>query len=314
MMRYKLITNAALAIAALVATPALRLAAAAELVIYDCRVKLEDDIKVPSPEAGVLIQLAVKEGSQVRQGEVLGKIYDDEVQMQKKAAEYALGAAYKAATDDIQFRYAQKSAAVAEKAYQSMMAANDKVDKAIAEIEIDKAKLEWEAAILSAEKAQHDQALAKFEYHQKKAERDAADLAIGRRSILAPFDGEVVTIYRHQDEWVSPGDAIMRLVRLDTMLVDGEVELAAYDPQEIDGCDVTVEVELARGRKEQATGRITYVSSMVRLTGNYSYIVRAEVANRQEHGSWLLRDGMTAKMTIHLNTARAESIDVSRKP
>jgi multidrug efflux pump subunit AcrA (membrane-fusion protein) len=314
MKRYQFITSAILAFAVFVAVPALRTTAAAELVIYDCRVKLDEDINVPAPEAGVLVQLAVKEGSQVRRGEVLGKIYDDEVQMQKKAAEYALGAAYKSATDDIQFRYAQKSAAVAEKAYQSMIQANDKVDKAIAQIEIDKAKLEWEAAILSAEKAQHDQALAKFEYHQKKAERDASDLAIGRRSILAPFDGEVVTIYRHQDEWVSPGDAILRLVRLDTMLVDGEVELSAYDPSEIEGSDVTVEVELARGRKEQATGRITYVSSMVRLTGNYSYIVRAEVANRQDHGSWLLRDGMTAKMTIHLNTVRAESLDVSRRP
>ena len=58
---------------------------------------------------------------------------------------------------------------------------------------------------------------------------------------------------------------------------------------------------MAHGRKEQVTGRITYVSSLVRLDGRY--IVRAEVANRQEHGRWLLRDGMTATMTIHLNTA-----------
>ena len=153
---------------------------------------------------------------------MLGKIYDDEVQMQKKAAEYALGAAYKSATDDIQFRYAQKSADVAEKAYEiDGRNRTTRSPKRSPKSTSDKAKLEWEAAILSAEKAKHDQALAKFEYHQKKAERDAADLAMKRRTILAPFDGEVVTIYRHQDEWVSPGDSILRLVRLDTMLVEG---------------------------------------------------------------------------------------------
>jgi membrane fusion protein, multidrug efflux system len=297
-------------IALLVAAPGLSWAAAADPVIGDCLVKLDEDIKVPAPEAGVLVLLSVKEGSQVHKGEVLAKIYDEEVQMQKQAAEYALGAAYKSATDDIQYRYAQKSADVAEKAYETMVQSNNTVAKAVADIDVRKAKLEWEAAVLSAEKAQHDQALAKFEYHQKKAERDAADLAIKRRTILAPFDGEVVTIYRHQDEWVSPGDAILRLVRLDTMLVEGAVELSAYDPHEIAGCDVTVEVEIARGRKEQLTGRVTYVSSMVRLDGRY--IVRAEVANRQEYGRWLLRDGMTAKMTIQLNTAGQGALDVSR--
>jgi multidrug efflux pump subunit AcrA (membrane-fusion protein) len=310
MMRNSLVSNAVLGVAMLVAGPLLRTAVAEDPVLYGCMVKLDEDVKVPAPEAGVLVQLTVKEGSQVRKGDVLGKIYDEEVQMQKKAAEYALGAAYKAATDDIQFRYAQKSADVAEKAYETMVQSNNTVAKAVADIDVRKAKLEWEAAILSAEKAQHDQALAVFEYHKKKAERDAAELAIQRRTIIAPFDGEVVTIFRHEDEWVSPGDAILRLVRLDTMLVEGAVEFSAYDPHEINGADVTVEVEMARGRKEQVTGRITYVSSMVRLDGRY--IVRAEVANRQEHGRWLLRDGMTAKMTIRLNTAGAGALDVSR--
>ncbi|MEX2091579.1 MAG: HlyD family efflux transporter periplasmic adaptor subunit [Pirellulales bacterium] len=312
MTRCTLFSYTALAIAMLVGGPVLRPAAAADPVLYGCLVKLEEDIKLPSPEAGVLVQLSVKEGSQVRQGEVLGKIYDEEVQIQKKAAEYALGAAYKSATDDVQIRYAEKSAAVAEKNYEVMIESNQSVAKAVAEIEVRKAKLEWDASVLSAEKALHDQALAKFEYHQKKAERDAAQLAIGRRTILAPFDGEVVTIYRHQDEWVSPGDAILRLVRLDTMLVEGAIELSTYDPHEVNGCDVTVEVEMARGRKEQATGRITQVSSLVRLDGRY--IVRAEVANRQEHGRWLLRDGMAATMTIRLNSAGAGEMDVSRTP
>lgn len=312
MMRYTHVSNAALAVAMLLFGLGLRPAVADDPVLYGCLVKLEEDVKVPAPEAGVLVELSVKEGSQVSKGQVLGKIYDQEVQIQKKAAEYALGAAHKSATDDIQFRYAQKSADVAEKAWETMVKSNETVAKAVADIDVRKAKLEWEAAILSAEKAKHDQALATFEYHQKKAEWNAADLAMKRRTILAPFDGEVVTIYRHQDEWVSPGDSILRLVSLGTMLVEGRVALSDYDPQEVSGCEVTLEVEMARGRKEQFSGRITYVSPMVRLTDAYD--VRAEVSNRQEHGRWLLRDGVTAKMTIHLNTAAAGSLGATATP
>jgi multidrug efflux pump subunit AcrA (membrane-fusion protein) len=82
------LTSAVLLLAAVSFAPASRAAAANDPLIYDCLVQFEDHIKVPAPEAGVLVQLAVKEGSQVRQGEVLAKIYDDEVQTQKKAAEY----------------------------------------------------------------------------------------------------------------------------------------------------------------------------------------------------------------------------------
>ena len=312
MMRHSILSSATEMLLVLAGGPLLQPALAEDPTLSGCMVRLDEDVKVPAPEAGVLVLLSVKEGSQVRKGEVMGKIYDEEVQMQKKAAEYALGAAYKSATDDIQYRYAQKSADVAKKAYEAMLESNQSAAKSVPEVEVRKGKLEWEAAILSAEKAQFDQGLAKFEYHQKKAERDAAELAIGRRTILAPFDGDVTTIYRHQDEWVSPGDPILRLVRLDTMLVEGALEQSAYDPHEVGGCDVVVEVDMARGRKERFTGRITYVSSLVRI--DRRYIVRAEVANRQEHGRWLLRDGMTATMTIRLSTAGADAHDVSRTP
>ena len=302
----------ALALAIIVGGLSPRAAVADDPVISGCVVKLDEDIKLPAPEAGVLVLLSVKEGSQVRKGEVIGKIDDREVLIQREAAEHGLKAAYKAATDDVQIRYAKKSAAVAEKNYEVMIESNKSAAKAVPMIEVLKAKLEWDASILSAEKALHDQGLAVHEYNKKLAERDAADLAIKRRSILAPFDGEVVTLYRHQDEWVSPGDPIVRLVRLDTMLVEGPVEMASYDPHEVMGAEVVVNVDMAHGRKEQFTGRIIYVSSLVRLDGRY--IVRAEVPNREEYGRWILRDGMTATMTIRTNTAGNAALDVSRTP
>jgi hypothetical protein len=107
------------------------------------------------------------------------------------------------------------------------------------------------------------------------------------------------------------GDWILRLVRLDAMYVAGALDRSLYDPHEVVNCNVTIEVEMARGRKEKVEGRITYVSSEVR--GDKKFLVRAEVPNRQEHGRWLLADGMKATMTIHLNTGGAPAADVSRR-
>jgi multidrug resistance efflux pump len=153
---------------------------------------------------------------------------------------------------------------------------------------------------LAIEKSYHDQELAQFEALTKQAEYDAANLAIQRRTIIAPFDGVVEEIKRKQDEWVQPGDTILTLLRLDTLHVDAAVKQSQFDAAEIQGCDVAMEVELARGRKTTVRGKIVKVSNLVRSDGVYN--IRAEVANMQEHGTWLVRDGLPATLTIHLGT------------
>jgi multidrug resistance efflux pump len=163
---------------------------------------------------------------------------------------------------------------------------------------------------LGGEKARKEQEIAKYEAHMKKAELELAELAIQRRNIVAPFDGVVEEMSRKQDEWVNPGDSILRLFRMDLMQVEGAVDQTKYDPHELQGCKVTVEVQMARGRKEIVEGQITKVSSVIRGDGFYN--VRAEVANKQEHGGWMLRDGLPATMTIHLGTGGTAAAGVSQ--
>ncbi len=281
-------------------------------VLTGCIVKLQNDIKLPAKEPGVLVQLSVDEGSQVRAGDVIGKIDDSEPRMQKQVANYALSAAVKRYRDDVEIRFQKAAADVAEAEHEVLLEANRKAEGAVSQSDIRRAKLEHTKAVLGIEKTLHDQELAKYEAFTKKAELEATDLAIERRAIHAPFDGEVVALYQHQDEWVSPGDPIVRLVRLDTMHVEGAVDQKSYDPHEVRDCDVTIEVEMARGRKMSFPGRIKSVSPLIDHRGTYR--VRAEVVNRQENGRWLLRDGLTATMTIHLGTGGASAPDVSRAP
>lgn len=264
------------------------------------RVAVADQIKLPGREPGVLVQLTVKEGSFVRAGQVIGRIDDSEPQMKKASATAEYAGAYKRWTDDVEIRYAKAQALVAEAKYEQLVAANKITDKSVAQVDLNEAKLEWDHFKLAIEKSRHDQELAQFEALSKKAELDAANLAIERRIIKAPFDGVIEEIKRKQEEWVQPGDTILTLLRLDTMYVEGPVNQKEFDPSEVQGCDVGVEVQLARQRKMTVRGRIIKVSTQVRNHG--VYYVRAEVANQKENGNWVLRDGLPASMTIHLGT------------
>ena len=273
-------------------------------------VKVADEIKLPAKEAGVLVQLGVQEGNLIRSGQVIGKIDDSQPQMQKKAAAAAYQGAYNRWKEDVEIRFAEAQAAVAQADYEQMVESNKIAAKSITDTEVRGKKLEWDKDVLGAEKSRHDQVIAKFEALNKQAELDAAELAIQRRVIIAPFDGVVEEIKRHQEEWVQPGDTILTLLRMDSMHVEGAIEQSKYDPHEVTNCAATVEVEMARGRKATFQGRIIKVSSVVRSDGVYN--VRAEIANQQEHGNWLLRDGMPASMTIHLGTGAAGATGVSR--
>jgi multidrug efflux pump subunit AcrA (membrane-fusion protein) len=278
--------------------------------VVDGVVRVSDHVKLPAREAGVLIHLGVKEGSQVRAGQQIGKIDDREILEQMKAADYALRSAKKKYEDDVDIRYSDAGAAVAKADYEIMQAAINLVEKSITEVDLRRAKLEWDKMTLAAEKARKERELVLLEAYTKQSELQLAKLALERRSIMAPFDGVVEEVARKQDEWVNPGDPILRLFRLDMMQVEGAVDQKLFDPHELQNCKVTVEVQMARGRKETIEGRITKISSIVRGDGMFG--VRAEVPNRQEYGSWLLRDGLPATMRIHLGTGGAAAAGVSK--
>jgi multidrug efflux pump subunit AcrA (membrane-fusion protein) len=274
-------------------------------------VKAAGQVKLSAEESGVLVHLAVQEGDEVQKGQKIGQIDDREPQMQKKAANYQLEAAKKRYLDDVDIRFAEAAADVAKADYEMILEANRRAEQAIAQTEVRQAKLTWDKMILSIEKSRHEKELAKYEAYTKNAEVQAAELAIQRRVITAPVHGKVEDLSRKQNEWVNPGDVILKLFRLDTMHVEGAVAQSQYDPHELEGCEVTVDVEMARGRKETVRGRITKVSSIVRFDGMYN--VRAEVPNRQEHGSWMLRDGLPATMTIHLGTGGSAAATTARR-
>src|SRR5215210_3135135 len=126
-------------------------------------VRVADQIKLPAKEPGVLLQLSVKEGTQVRAGQVIGKIDDSEPQQKKMAANAGYAGAYKRWKDDVEIRFAKAQAEVAHADYDQLVETNKLAEKAVAAVDIRKAKLDWDHFVLAIEKAFHDQELAQFE-------------------------------------------------------------------------------------------------------------------------------------------------------
>lgn len=286
----------ALFLASQVAAPAEQYSTTDGNPVLDANILVKDEANIPAVEAGMLIEMGVREGTLVKKDEILARIDDRKAKAAVKVTRYAEQAAKKASEQDIEKRYAQAAADVAKVEWEQGLESNRLHKGAVVETELRRMKLDFKRATLQIEKAINDQYLAGLDANTKTAEREAAEMELDWRTIRAPFDGDVTKTNIQQSEWVNPGDPILTLTRFDTLYVEAFVRADLYDRSEVFGKPVTVEVTKARGRKTTVEGRIVHADQM--LQGRGIYTVRAEVTNERVNGSWLLQPGGVARMTI----------------
>ena len=101
-----------------------------------------------------------------------------------------------------------------------------------------------------------------------------------------------------------------RVVRMDTLQVEGFLNANEFNPHEIADRLVTVEIQLAGGQPLPVQGRIVFVSPLIQAGGKFR--VSAEVENRREGGQWILNPGTDAAMTIHLEGKTQPRVGRSR--
>jgi multidrug efflux system membrane fusion protein len=270
---------------------------------YPAIIHAENDIRIFAEAEGLLTKLLVREGSHVKRGDLIATIDDRTALAAFDVAKSSFRAADERAKDKIEEQYAEAAAGVAKLDYEMSVQANTDNPNTISLIDMEKKKLDWRRATLQIEKAQKDQVLARFEADVKDAERRAAEVALDRRKIFAPFDGEIEDMILHESEWVNPGDPIMRLIQFDVMWVETWVNSQDHDPSELQNRPVTVRISLAHGREAKVQGRVIHVSqSTTDATRGYAkYRVRAEIQNQRSGDFWLVRPGLPAWMDIHVN-------------
>ena len=274
-------------------------AARPDPVLDRCLVSLVEEAKVPAREAGVLMELAVREGDVVRKNDVIAKIDDDQPQMEKRKAQAEYDQALAKAQSDVDVQYSEAAEKVAEAEYKKALESHTKVPGSVTEVERDRLALNEKKSELQIDQARLEQRLAALAAQSKEVEVLAAENSIGRRLIKSPLDGVVVQVFPHQGEWMQPGDPLARVVRVDKLRIEGYVDSSRFGPDKVRDRPVTVEVMLADDRKETFKGRIMVTSPMVESGGDFRVV--AEVENRQDPNSqqWLLQPGQTARMTIH---------------
>ena len=266
-------------------------------ILERCVVMLIDDPEVSAQEPGVLVDVLVREGMMVKAGDVLARIDDSQAQSAKEIASFEQQAAAEKAENDVEVRYAVAATDVAKAEYAKAQEAERRVQGSIGAAELNRLKLTAKRSELQIEQAQVQRKIDGLTAMTKGAEVEATQKNIERRLVKSPIDGVVVDVNRQVGEWVQPGDVVVRVIRVDKLRVEGYANAAEYNPSQLRGKPVRVEVQMEQGREPAYfEGHVTFVDPQVQLGGRYR--VWAEVANRQDNGEWLLRSGLSGAMAI----------------
>jgi len=252
------------------------------LVVPRCRIKLVDEATIASGRTGVLANMPVREGDLIKKDQLVAQLIDD-------VAKAALDVATKEAANDVEIRYAEKAAEVAQAEYEAYVQANRRNPNTYPAIEVQKMKLSAERGLLQIEQAQHQFDVAKM----KKNEAEAT-LKLFR--VDSPFEGMVTRIYKVKGEAVREGDPILEISNTTKVKVEGAIEIREVFGVK-PGSPVKVQLDLPEAdlpeEKLVFEGKIVFVDVKAQPVTN-QVRVWAEVENPKN----VLRAGATAKMTI----------------
>ncbi len=291
-----------------------------ETVSASGKIQPEVEVIISSDVSGEIIEMAVKEGDFVQQGDLLLKINPDLVESALGRAEAAVNTA-KANYASSQARLAQSKAQFVNA--QASFDRNEKLykDQVISDAEFDNATSSFEVAKAEVSAAKQSVQAALYNIKSAEASLKEARENLGRTSIYAPMNGTIINLSKEKGERVvgtaqMAGTEILTVADLTTMEVD--VDVNENDIVRVSKHD-TVLIEVDAYLERKFKGVVTEIANSANTTGssidqvtNFDVKIRIlqqsyeDLMNQVDSASSPFRPGMSANVDIQ--TKRLENV------
>jgi multidrug efflux pump subunit AcrA (membrane-fusion protein) len=268
------------------------LASDQEVQIPNVLVKLIDELEVPAPEAGTVLESAADEGQTVAAGDLLVQIDDSQARYALARAKIELAIARDKAASDIAVRGAERASQTTAAELVRAEESRSRLRDTVTETELERLRLAADQAALAVEKARQEQQAARLTQELKQVEFEFAAQQVERRRVTALFAGKVVDVHVRRGAWVEPGDKLLRVIRLDRLRVEGMLDARAVSLKQ-QGQSVSLSVDLPGGKTAKFPGKLTFVSPVVD-----PFTKQVRVLAEVENTGFTLAPGLRGTLTI----------------
>lgn len=247
--------------------------------------------------AGLVVEIAVREGARVKQGDVLLRLDDSElrarVNLARRSLEAAQALAEQARLELELARYvAQRTERLVRDSVVSDTAAEQDRTRA----------LTAEAARLAAE----------AKVREAQASIETAQASLDKTVIKAPFDGVVLDVTTEVGEWISPSPPgvfippVVDLIDPNTLYLEAPIDEADTARIHV-GLPARITLDAFRG--QSFTGTVSYVSSFVETRQEQNRTLRVEAVFEAAQLPANLLAGLSADLEVILD-AREQALRI----
>lgn len=258
----------------------------------EAAVKALHDIKLAAQADGILQELLFDEGDAIEKGQTVLTIDERTANAELAVAQKEFEAASAQASQDANLRFSKKVFEVSEAEYAEIKELYDRNSAS---------RQETRRKLLEAEKAREGIKVAEVDHTKDilaaavaKEKVSAATVQLNLRKVISPYDGIVDERLRDQGEWVKAGEPILRLVHMKEMKIEAMVPVSNSDVGRLQNAEMIIRVPV-HGRDWTYTTKVEFVSPSVTMS---TCRIWAKVPNTLSGNTWVLRDGMKAKIDI----------------
>lgn len=220
------------------------------------------ETEVPAREAGVLAEVLVQEGDVVEQGMQLAKIDDAEARILEAAAQLEAAIAAKQSQAEPLVEAAEAAHEVALRNLQRAEESLATFGRSISQAEMDEYRLAATEAKTLVWERRREREIAELQHQLHLQQWELARARRERHAITAPLAGLVKEVHRQRGEWVTPGQPVARILRLDRLrcvgYLDADLARTRWAGGELSGREAILYVPSAADpQARQFTGKVT---------------------------------------------------------
>lgn len=259
-----------------------------------------DEIEVPAQRDGLITEMLVRRGHTVRKGQVIAELDKNDTSLKLAVARAELQMAQIKSENDGPVLVAKTAVSRAGTEGRLLEELGD--NAVYLERFRQKNSSEKSAAELRTAENQFMQDRMQVDVKVSQARVLENDLRL--TSIVSPVDGLVHEQVKQHGEWVKQGETVVKITRMDQLLIEGFLDSKTVSPHSISGAKVRSTIKVFGESPVEFEG-LVIEQAAPKLEVDGKFPVWVEVSNRLTvdragEERWLLRPGMTGTMIVIL--------------
>ncbi len=258
-----------------------------------------EKVELTAKHEGVISSIAAVPGTNVQAGQIVVALDSNELSARHALAEQELLKANEIVNDDSTLKTAKAQLSKVEATYDSMLKLKHQSELELFRLLMD---VHDKQAMLAAATARHRQELV--EAAIKNEQLKLARLQLDAAEIPSPFNGVVSEQLKFPGEFVRPGEPILRLIRLDTMIFRVELDMRKVQPHQI--ADYVAQAVFHCGQDRITIAGLQFDQIIPNNLDSQNYYAHAKFENVQildakGRSHWRIRPGSSGEVVFTVN-------------